>query len=180
MDDRAFLDNAMRRINHALVETSKKLNAFTNEKVQWSVEPMNDAHTVSLHVQIGDRQRMSRVFDSFYISGLTAEELNNQVCKFYWEYIDSFPDLLQHKFAALLYAKVARLCGARCDVVHQFSIRREDNDSTTYIVTLRNYKAGLIQQAFSGLLIKNDAAMDIVHRTIMRMIRTLEDWPNVE
>lgn len=180
MDDKAFLDNAIRRINLSLIETSKELNAFTKEKIQWSIEPMRDACTVSLRIQIGDRQHASRVFDSIYIIGLTAEELNGQVRKFCWEYIDNFPDLLQHKFAAQLYAKVARLCGARCDVVRQFSIQKEDADGTTYTVTLRNYRAGLIQQSFSGLLIENDAAMDIVHRAIVRMIRTLEDWPNVE
>lgn len=180
MTNDEYMDNAVRRLNAALASTARELGAFTNEKISWSISPLRPSNCVQLRLQIGERSPMHSDYDTVYISARTAEEANSLIRTLYWEYIDTFPDLLQHKFAASLYSYVAQLCGARCDVVQQFSIRKEDVDSTTYIVTLRNYKAGLIQQSFSGLLAQNDAATDIVHRSVARMIRTLEDWPNVE
>ena len=121
-----YIYNAVRRINLALHETAKELQAYTSEKICWSVTPLHDSCTVELQLRIGDRQNKCKQFNCKHISCQTVNETNNLVTKFYWEYIDAFPDLLQHKFVASLYAHVARLCGARSDVVQQFSIRKEE------------------------------------------------------
>lgn len=161
---------AVQRINQCLKKV--KCEAHSAETIKWHVAA--DDISTEVSVTVGDRKPEKVCLDHQFATCNELSGLQSALEALYSRFIWSQPDLKERRDAAEMYAKVAKICGARSDVVQRFTIERDPAYQAMFAVRCHSYAGTSIRQEFSTSLMQSSSVDGILESSLNIMIKSME------
>lgn len=171
-----FRGEAVRRINQCIPRCDTP--CYSSETLKWSVTA--SGVNVEVTVTVGERRPEKVYLDLLFAATTDLASLRNALEALYARFIWGNPDLKERQNAAKMSAKIAKLCGARSDVVQSFTIERNPAYDAMLCVRCSSYDGAAIRQEFSTLLMEEDCADGVLESSISIMIKSLEGLKNAK
>lgn len=168
--NKSFRGEAVRRINKCIQQLNLPL--YSSEALKWHIEANEEVTEVT--VTVGDRTPEKRQYTHLFAATTELKSLNEALDSQYQTFIWGQPDLKECRNTAEIYAKVAKICGARSDVVQRFTIERDPAYQSMFAIKCYSYTGTSIRQEFSTALVESPYVDGILDSSLSIMIKSLE------